>query len=166
MIRAVISSCSAGSILLALALAAAATVGAGAETVREMESSRGLVRITVVPLEAPGAPADPQPDPDSGRAAEVAADRVHPVEAIVDFTSLAEMSREAEAMLGIYYFDKAAREELNFPLKYSELRRYLRNHPLGYREGTLEERNVALMGDLAASLRIRMLTPAEMKGKP
>lgn len=157
------------AIALGLVLTLSAALRADAETVREMESARGLVRITIVPLEVPPAPvpADSQPlAVTSQTGTEAPADSVHPVEAISDFTSLSEMARESEAMLQVYYFDKAAREELRFPLKYSELRRYLRNHPLGYREGTLEDRNVALMGDLAETLRIKMLTPSEMKGKP
>ena len=153
------------ALLLGLMLAAAGRPAA--ETVREMESERGTVRIAIVALEAPappapgdGGPLPAPPDP------EAPGDSLHPVLAIADFTSLGEMAREAEALLQVRYYDKAAREELRFPLKYSELRRYLRDHPLDYREGTLEERNVALLGDLARAWRIKMLAPAEMGGKP
>lgn len=152
-----------------LALVLASSPRPAAETVREMESARGTVRITIVPLERPAAPAaeGSRPHPTEHPAPpEAHEDSLHPVEAITDFTSLTEMAREAEAMLQVTYFDRAAREELKFPLKYSELRRYLRKHPLEYREGSLEDRNVALMGDLAGALRIRMLPPAGAMEKP
>lgn len=153
-------------VALGLLVTLAMPVRPDAETVREMESSRGTVRITIVPMDAPAAAeaADSLTEASSRRDPEAGADSVHPVEAITDFTSLEEMAREAEAMLQVSYFDKASREELKFPLRYSELRRYLRSHPLEFQAGSLAERNVALMGDLARALRIKM-TPADGMGK-
>lgn len=88
-----------------------------------------------------------------------------PIETINDFTSLVEMARSGEAILEVYFLDRWTGRELRFPLKYSELRRYLRSHPLRYQDGTPEERMVALFGDMAGNLRIRMKEPSPEKGK-
>lgn len=166
------------SIAPGIAFAFLAAGPSAAETVREMESARGRVRIAILPVETwaapasgvflPSAPADQAaPEaPEAPEAREAGKDSIHPVEAITDFTSLSGMAREGEAMLQVTYFDKATGEELKFPLKYSELRRYLRNHPLAYRGGSLADRNVDLMGDLAGALRIKMVPPGDRAEKP
>lgn len=126
---------------------------ASAQTVRESESSRGLVRITILPVaEAGGAPSDSTGTP--------------PLEAIEDFTSLAKLPRKGEALLEVYFLDHATGKELRFPLRYSELRRHLRRNPLRYQEGTLDERTVALVGDLAGALKIRMRESGKEHAKP
>lgn len=139
---------------LSIALLLAGASRAAAQTVRESESSRGLVRIAVVPVEG------------AGGAGSDSAGKSPSLEAIEDFTALSRMPRHGEALLEIYFLDHATGEELRFPIKYSELRRHLRRNPLRYQEGSLDERTVSMVGDLARSLRIRMKEPGEEAEKP
>lgn len=136
------------------------------ETVREMESDAGRVRITVVPMSAPAGVNGSVATADSAADTASTAASASPFDSIGDFTSLTEMVRKGDALLQIDYYDKGAREELRFPLKYSELRRFLKKYPLRYREGTPEERTVRMIGDLAGSLRIQMKDPLVPGGKP
>ena len=89
-----------------------------------------------------------------------------PIDSIADFTSLPGINRSGDALLQIEFYDKGDRRELRFPLRYSELRRFLLRHPLDYQAGTADERMVRLIADLAGSLRIEMRDSAKAGGKP
>lgn len=164
--------------LISLALTPVGTLmlpsRAGAETVRELEACPGRVRITVIalaPAEAGrGARPDPAPVPaqDSGELSAGEGDSAAggSIEAIGDFTSLAEIRRNGDALLQVDFQDRRSGRELRFPLRYSELRRFLLQHPLDYQDGDPGERMVRLIADLAASLRIEMKDPSGTEGKP
>lgn len=132
---------------------------AGAETRKEIESHRGLVQMTIRPMVAsapdsvPGDTAAPVSDPSA-------------IESIRDFTSLSEVVREGDALLEIYFLDKASGEELRFPLRYAQMRGFLLERILDYQAGSPEERSVALVADLAGSFRIRMQDAVVTEEKP
>lgn len=132
---------------------------AGAETRKEIESGRGLVQMIIRPM---GSSA---PESSSGdTAAPVPAPSA--IESIQDFTSLAEVVREGDALLEIYFLDKASGEELRFPLRYAQMRSFLLERILDYQSGSPEERSVALVADLAGSFRIRMQDARVTEEKP
>jgi hypothetical protein len=124
-----------------LALALAAMENAP----REFRAARGEAAVTVLSEEAP------IPAGDSADTAQAV-----PIASIEDFTSLQQSVPSGEALLELYYLDYATGKELRFPLKYSELRRYLALHPIAYLDADRGERNVALIQDLSEDLRIRM----------
>lgn len=126
--------------------------------IREIESSQGWVRLSILPIgEVP---------PESGSADTNAAVTPSRIADIEDFTSLTEMDREGEALLEVHLLDKGSGEELRFPLKYSQLRAYLNLRPIQYQGGTAQDRTVAMIRDLAGDFRIRMKDPVEGKAKP
>jgi hypothetical protein len=67
----------------------------------------------------------------------------------------------ALSLLDIYFLEKSTGEELRFPAKGSQLRDYFREHPDEYRTGTADERAVALVRQLSASLQVHMMPPVE-----
>lgn len=153
------------AILAVLSVLPSAAAGGAA---REYESGDGRLRITVVAVSPPEA-GRPSPSdssaPDPSPAAEPPAACIA-ADSIGDFASPAGICRNGDALLQVDYYDKAAMRELRFPLKYSELRRYLLGHPLAYRQGTADERAVRLIADLAAHLRIEMRDPSRREEKP
>lgn len=155
------------SLVCALGLCLFAAGAASSQTIREFESSIGVVKLTVLPVAEL-----PPPQEDDGSAGSDANPAIPPqpvapaLDSISDFTSLAELVREGEAEMEVYYLERGSSEELRFPLRYSELRRYLLLRPIAYGQPTAAERNVALFADLAGSLRVKMVEPADLKEKP
>lgn len=137
--------------LFLLAVISVLPSAAAEGAMREYESEEGRLRIVVVAVAPPDAEA-----PGACLSAE----------SIGDFASPSGICRSGDALLDVDFHDKAAMRELRFPLKYSELRRYLLKHPLAYREGTAEERAVRLIADLARDLRIEMRDSPQPEEKP
>ncbi len=147
---------------------------------REYESGEGRLRIAVVavvggvPKKAgkPGPDEAPASRTGESTAASDSSAAAEPSSACISAASLGDIAspagicRSGDALLDVDFYDKAAMRELRFPLKYSELRRYLLKHPLAYREGTAEERAVRLIADLARHLRIEMREPQPPEEKP
>lgn len=143
---------------LFLSLILASLTQASDPVLREIESSQGLVRLSILPMvEVP---------PENGGTDTDSADTRSGIAGIEDFTSLAEMDREGEALLEVYLLDKGSGEELRFPLKYSHLRAYLKLRPTQYQGGSAHDRTVAMIRDMAGDFRIRMKEPVEGKDKP
>lgn len=134
------------------------------QTIRDFESPRGVVRLTLLPVaETPQVQA---PEGDTAAPAVQAPPASAALDSISDFTSMSQLVRDGEGEMEVYFLDRASTEELRFPLRYSELRRYLLHHPIAYDQPTAAERNVALFADLAGALRVQMVEPADIKEKP
>lgn len=143
---------------LFLNLVLASLTQASDPVLREIESSQGLVRLSILPIaEVP---------PENGGTDSSTADPHSGIAGIEDFTSLTEMDREGEALLEVYLLDKGSGEELRFPLKYSQLRTYLKLRPIQYQGGSAHDRTVAMIRDMAGDFRIRMKDPVEGQAKP
>jgi hypothetical protein len=69
------------------------------------------------------------------------------------------------SLLDIYFLEKSTGEELRFPAKGSQLREYFLEHPDDYRSGTADERAVAFVRQLSASLQVHMKPPVEVGEK-
>jgi hypothetical protein len=176
-------------ILLAVISVLPSAAAEGAK--RVYESGEGRLQIAVVAVAAAASPGAGNPAPSDASAPEpsgaaespaaeppaaepslAAESAPEPTDACLsadflgDIASPAGICRSGDALLDVDFYDKAAMRELRFPLKYSELRRYLLKHPLAYREGTAEERAIRLIADLARHLRIEMREPALPEEKP
>lgn len=129
---------------------------AGEPSPRDFHAGFGEAAVTVLSEET--AP-DMEGAPGEAAGAPGGSSRYSPVSAIRDFASLREAPPVGEAMLEIYFHDYQNGSKLRFPLKYSELRRFLKQHPAEYQQEDAGERNVALIRDLTARMHIRMKKP-------
>ncbi|HKP94139.1 MAG TPA: hypothetical protein VJ385_00140 [Fibrobacteria bacterium] len=127
---------------------------APAQTAREYRAGNGLVRVMAL---AGG----------DGREAACAAAGFE--SALMDSSeergSVPAPEDDADALFEFYLLDKATGSELRFPAKCSQVNAFLRERASAYRTGTLDERAVAVVGDLSASLRVRMMSPGRGGGK-
>jgi hypothetical protein len=135
---------------------------ASAQPVKEFQSSQGVVKITFI--------ADEPARKDSAVTAPLLTAPLltapKQFDSISDLVSLPELAGNTDMILEIYFLDRQTGNELRFPSRYSQLRRYLRWHSGVYTEGSVGDRAVAFIRDFSKDLRIRMKTAATGGGKP
>jgi hypothetical protein len=135
---------------------------APAQAVREFATERGSLRVVVISERAPATDSIAVDTVITDTSADTAS---YLAEDIVDFTSLAEMNRQGDALLDVDFIDNATGAELRFPVKFSQLRAYRLLHPLEYQDGTLDERTIAMFSGLVGELRVHMTESAEAGAK-
>jgi hypothetical protein len=143
---------SAYAILITLLFGSAAAT-AHAQTVKEFQTSEGLVRISSVPT------ATVEESEPTGTDSTQAPAPVFSLDTLTEISSLPFVDERFDPLVEVYFLDHRSGTELRFPAKISQFRDFLAQHSDEYPGGTPDSRSVAVVRDLSRELSVHMRTP-------
>lgn len=139
--------------LMIILLAGIASARADEPTVKEFQTSEGLVRLTSVPAST---------GEDGGTAAPdsaLAAAGAFSLDTLTEIAALPFLDERSDPLVEVYFKNHVTGVELRFPAKISQFRDFLALHAAQYAGGTPESRSVATVRDLSRELSVQMRTP-------
>jgi hypothetical protein len=115
-----------------------------AEVSREFHSSAGVARMTLI--------LGPEADSSAGlRQFKTAFS-----DTLSDIPALFCRGRSRNLLVELAYTERGTGQELRFPLRYAQVRDCAQHNAEAYATGSMDERAVALVRDLARNLHVRM----------
>jgi hypothetical protein len=138
--------------LLTILFIGSSAAKAAEQTIKEFQTSGGLVRISSAP-----APIGDGQEPSGSDSVQTPVP-VFSVDTLTEIAALPSVDERFDPLVEVYFLDHATGAELRFPAKISQFHDFLSLHASEYTGGTPDSRSVAVVRDLSRDLNVQMRT--------